>query len=75
MTHPPTEPTEGFFWFSGHRVIRGTQRVNVDEPVCVCWKYHGYEKQLGVIMLGRQHAFALSSFEGTWLPIVCEVEG
>jgi hypothetical protein len=68
----PTEPREGFWWFSGHRTIRGTQRVCVDEPVCVCWKYHGYEKQLGVIMLGRGQHFRLESFVGTWQPIVCE---
>jgi hypothetical protein len=61
-----TPPTEGFWFFSGVRIIRGTQRVHVDEPVCVCYQYHGYEKQLGVILLGRQTHYRLESFDGEW---------
>jgi hypothetical protein len=62
-------PNEGFWWFSGQRVIRGTQRVCVDEPVCVCYQYHGYEKQLGVVMLGKQQHFKIESFIGEWKPL------
>jgi hypothetical protein len=67
-------PGEGYWFFSGVRTVRGTQRVFVDEPVCVCWKYHGAAKQLGVILLGRQTHFRIESFDGTWQPIVCGVE-
>jgi hypothetical protein len=70
--NPTTEPREGFWWFSGYRRIRGTQRVFVDEPVCVCYEWHGYEKALGVKMLGRSQHFRLESFIGTWQAIVCE---
>jgi hypothetical protein len=67
-------PGEGYWFFSGHRRIRGTQRVCVDEPVCVCYQWHGTQKQLAVMMLGRQHSFRIESFDGTWVRLeYCEV--
>jgi hypothetical protein len=32
----------------------------------MCYQYHGYEKQLGVILLGRQTHYRLESFDGEW---------
>jgi hypothetical protein len=64
-----TPPTEGFYFFRGVRVIRNNQRVFVDEPVCVCYEYHGAAKTIGVMMLGRQTHYRLESFDGDWQPL------
>jgi hypothetical protein len=70
MKNPPTEPN--FYFFHGYRTVRGTQRVAVDEPVCVCWGWHRAEKVLGVVMLGKQRHYRVECFIGEWTPIVCE---
>jgi hypothetical protein len=64
-----TPPTEGFFWFSGYRTVRGTQRVAVDEPVCVTYAWHRAEKVLGVVMLGKQRHYRVECFVGEWTPL------
>jgi len=53
----------GYFFFRGIRIIRGTHRVAVDEPVRVCREHNG---ELGVVLLGRQVHFRLDKFIGTW---------
>jgi len=57
----PTEPN--FYFFTGVRIIRGTHRVAVDEPVRVCREHNG---ELGVVLLGRQVHFKIDKFIGTW---------
>jgi len=60
MTPPKSE---GFYRFTGIRIIRGTHRVAVDEPVRVCREHNG---ELGVVLLGRQVHFRLDKFIGEW---------
>jgi hypothetical protein len=67
MKNPPTEPN--FYFFSGYRIVRGTQRVAVDEPVRVTYAWHRAENKLGVWMLGKQRHYPLECFIGTWQPI------
>jgi len=58
-----TPPDEGYFHFRGIRIIRGTHRVAVDEPVRVCREHNG---ELGVVLLGRQVHFKIDKFIGEW---------
>ena len=64
-----TPPTEGFYFFRGQRIVRGSQRIFVDEPVCVCYEYHGAAKTLGVMMLGKQQHYRIECFVSEWQPL------
>lgn len=61
-----------FVIFSGTRHIRNALYEHINEPVQVVEVWTKNEKQLGIKMTGRQQAFQMAAFAGTWQTIELE---